>query len=145
MTDHEYLARCRTLADIAIVRGESPVGTVIVVDDEIVGEGIEASRARQDITCHAEVEAIRAAVRSHGADLSAATLYTTHEPCLLCSYVMRHHRVGRVVIEHAVPHVGGVTSSHPMLTLTDIPSWGPPPTVVWLAWPPSPRAGTSPR
>ena len=133
MTDHDsFLARCRALAALAGDRGESPVGALVVVDGAIVGEGVEASRARQDITCHAEVEAVRAAVQAFGRDLSAATLYTTHEPCLLCSYVIRHHRVGRIVIEHAVPHVGGVTSSHPILTITDVPSWGPPPTVVWI-------------
>ena len=98
MTDADALARCQQLADIAAERHESPVGAVVVHAGTIIGEGIEASKARQDVTCHAEVEAIRAAVQARGRDLSAATLYTTHEPCLLCSYVIRHPRVRRVVI-----------------------------------------------
>lgn len=116
---------------MAAERHESPVGSIVVDDDVIIGEGVEASKARQDVTCHAEVEAIRAAVRARGRDLSAATLYSTHEPCLLCSYVIRHYRIARVVIQHAVPHVGGVTSSHPILTATDVPAWGAPPEITW--------------
>jgi tRNA(adenine34) deaminase len=83
-------------------------------------------------TCHAEVEAIRNAVRKQGKDLSAATLYTTHEPCILCSYVIRHHRIRRVVIQHAVAHMGGATSAYPILAAKDIPIWGEPPEVIFL-------------
>ena len=109
------------------------MGAVIVADATIIGEGIEASKERGDITCHAEVEAIRAAVKARGRDLSMATLYTTHEPCLLCSYVIRHHHIARVVIQHAVAHVGGVTSTYPILTATDVPVWGAPPLVTWVS------------
>lgn len=132
MTDADALARCDALARIAAGHHESPVGSVVVIDDAIAGEGIEAAKRQGDVTYHAEVEAIRAAVRAQGRDLSSATLYTTHEPCLLCSYVIRHHRIARVVIRHAVPHVGGVTSAHPLLTATDIPAWGPPPMISFV-------------
>ncbi|AMY09124.1 tRNA-specific adenosine deaminase [Luteitalea pratensis] len=132
MTDADALARCDALAQIAASQGESPVGSAVVLGDAIIGEGVEAAKARHDVTCHAEVEAIRAAVATHGRDLSAATLYTTHEPCLLCSYVIRHHRIARVVIRHAVPDVGGATSRLPVLTTTDVASWGPPPVINWI-------------
>lgn len=129
MNDYLFMQRCEALAALAAQRQESPVGSVVVLEDQIIGEGIEAGKAKQDITCHAEVEAIRAAVQKHGKDLSAATLYTTHEPCILCSYVIRHHRIGRVVIQRAVAHIGGATSAYPILTAKDIPIWGEPPMV----------------
>ena len=132
MTDADYLTRCDALAQVAASRDESPVGSIVVLGDSVIGEGIEASKARRDVTCHAEVEAIRAAVATHGRDLSAATLYTTHEPCLLCSYVTRHHRISRVVIRQPVPDVGGATSRFPVLTTKDVASWGPPPTITWM-------------
>ncbi len=138
MTDADALARCDDLARIAADCQESPVGAVIVMEGAIVGEGVEAAKRRGDVTCHAEVEAIRAAVASRGRDLSTATLFTTHEPCLLCSYVIRHHRIARVVMRHAVPHVGGATSHHPILTVTDIPSWGPPPVIAFVPPPQAP-------
>ena len=133
MTDEECLARCQALARMAADRQESPVGSVIVVAGTIIGEGIEAAREKRDITAHAEVEAVRAAIGTHGTDLSLATLYTTHEPCLLCSYVIRHHHIARVVIQHAVAHVGGVTSTYPILTAKDVQVWGAPPLVTWVS------------
>ncbi len=63
------MERCKTLAAIAADRGESPVGSVVVLGDDIIGEGIEAGKSRQDVTFHAEVEAVREAVRKHGKDL----------------------------------------------------------------------------
>jgi len=93
-TDSLFMKRCEALAAIAAERGESPVGSVVVLGGKIIGEGIEAGKSKQDVTFHAEVEAVRDAVRKHGKDLSTATLYTTHEPCILCSYVIRHHRNG---------------------------------------------------
>ncbi len=126
------MQRCETLAAVATQHQESPVGSVVVWAGQIIGEGIEAGKAKQDITCHAEVEAIREAVKKYGKDLSAATLYTTHEPCILCSYVIRHHRIGRVVIRQAVAHIGGATSAYPILTAKDIAIWGEPPVVEFL-------------
>ena len=131
MTDADALARCDALGQVAASRDESPVGSIVVVGDSVIGEGLEASKAHRDVTFHAEVEAIRAAVATHGRDLSGATLYTTHEPCLLCSYVIRHHRIARVVIRRAVPDVGGATSRLPVLTTRDVASWGPPPVITW--------------
>lgn len=132
MNDHLFMQRCEALAAIAAGRQESPVGSVVVLDGNIIGEGIEAGKSTQDITCHAEVEAIRDAVRNYGKDLSGATLYTTHEPCILCSYVIRHHRIGRVVIKKAVRYIGGATSVYPILMANDIPVWGEPPKVKFL-------------
>lgn len=129
MNDGFFMQRCEALAIVAAQRQESPVGAVVVLGGRIIGEGIEAGKAKQDITCHAEVEAIRAAVQHQGKDLSGATLYTTHEPCILCSYVIRHHRIGRVVVRQPVAHIGGATSVYPVLTVKNIPIWGEPPIV----------------
>lgn len=131
-TDDHFMKHCAALATIAAERGESPVGSVVVLGGEVIGEGIEAGKSRQDITFHAEVEAVREAVKTHGKDLTSATLYTTHEPCILCSYVIRHHRIGRVVIQKAVAYIGGASSGYPVLTASDIPIWSPPPVVVFL-------------
>lgn len=132
MNDHFFMKHCEALAAVAAQRQEWPVGAVVVLDGKVIGEGIEAGKAKQDVTCHAEVEAIREAVKKYGKDLSAATLYTTHEPCILCSYVIRHHRIGRIVVRQAVTHIGGATSAYPILTAKDIPIWGEPPVVeIW--------------
>lgn len=59
MNDLIFLQRCEALAALATQRQEPPVGSVVVLEDQIIGEGIEAGKAKQDISCHAEVEAIR--------------------------------------------------------------------------------------
>jgi tRNA(adenine34) deaminase len=121
-TDTHFMERCKALAAIAADRGESPVGSVVVLGDDIIAEGIEAGKSRQDVTFHAEVEAVREAVRKHGKDLSAATLYTTHEPCILCSYVIRPHRIGRVVIQTAVAYTCNLLTRRVASTLSNLPN-----------------------
>lgn len=126
----DILDRCEHLAHEAELTGNTPVGAVVVQGLRIIGEGIERTRPTGDITNHAEVEAIRDAVRWLGhSDLSDCTLYTTHEPCLLCSHVIRHHGIAQVVYDQAVAHVGGATSAYTILTATDIAIWREPPVV----------------
>ncbi|WP_229210928.1 nucleoside deaminase [Dyadobacter jiangsuensis] len=131
MDDHRrFLQRCHELALEAGQSGNTPVGALIVRDGVIVGEGIEATRPDNDITRHAEVEAIRDALKRLGTDkLTGCAMYTTHEPCILCSYVIRHYQISWVGFEHAVPAVGGVSSSWPILTAADIQIWTPPPVI----------------
>lgn len=117
MDDILFFARCRELAAAAVAGGNPAVGSVIVRDAVIVGEGQEAGRSKGDVTCHAEIESIRDAAHRLGTtDLSDCVLYTTHEPCVMCAYVIRYHGLREVVYETAVPVVGGVNSIYPVLT-----------------------------
>src|SRR5699024_9976800 len=94
---HEiYLKRCLELADHAKQAGESPVGSVVVKAGKIIGEGFEKSRQLQDVTRHAEVVALLNALEN-GFSLSGATLYTNVEPCVLCTYAIRHYQIETVV------------------------------------------------
>lgn len=131
MNEHlPFIERCRQLAREAAETGNTPVGSVIVREGVIIGEGREATRPANDITRHAEVEAIRDALGHLGTPkLHGCLLYTTHEPCILCSYVIRHYQIGWVGFETKVPTVGGFSSGWPILTATDISIWGPPPIV----------------
>ncbi len=125
------MRRCLELARQARQHGESAVGSLVVRDGAVIGEGIEASRRALDITYHAEIEAIRAARNAlQSRHLPGCTLYTTHEPCLMCSYVIRQASISLVVIGCAVPDTGGFSSPYPLLTATDIAPWGQPPGVV---------------
>lgn len=127
----EFLQRCYKLAQLALDNGESPVGSVIVKDGIIIGEGVEKSRRLKDITRHAETVAILNALKnSH--DLSGATLYTNVEPCLLCSYVIRHHRIDKVVFSKYSGELGGTREPFNILTSSDFESWGNPPDILVL-------------
>lgn len=129
---HEsFMHRCLELAEIARQRGEVPVGSVIVRDGTVIAEGIEGVRTQRDIAAHAEMEAIRQTSRLlETLDLSGCTLYTSAEPCFMCSYAIRACRVGTVVIGAPVDTVGGVTSQFPVLSTTAVPHWSPPPNIV---------------
>jgi tRNA(Arg) A34 adenosine deaminase TadA len=128
MQDQQYMDRCLELAALAAAEGESPVGSVVVKDGQIIGEAYEKSKQLKDITRHAEVLAVMDAVSNTGS-CAGATLYTNVEPCLLCSYVIRHHRIARVVYSRACGELGGTNPQFNILTTGDIKAWGEPPTV----------------
>ena len=128
----EHFRICNELATEAGAQGNPPVGCLIVMEGQILARAMEATRTKQDVTAHAEMEALRLARWSlRKTDLSECLLLTTHEPCVMCSYAIRFHRISRVVYRQPVPHLGGATSSFPVLTTTETPpAWGPPPQVI---------------
>src|SRR5262245_263588 len=87
-------------AATAVSSGRTPFGAVLVGrDGQLIGEGHNTVRADLDPTAHAEVIAIRQAWRRLGEWrlLEGGTLYTSCEPCLMCSYVITQIGVRRVV------------------------------------------------
>lgn len=139
--DLERMARCRELARRAGQDGNQPIGALVAVGGEVLAEAEEQTPAGPLAFAHAELLAVQRAISASGRRrLPEATLYSTHEPCFLCSYALRAARIGRVVIESAVPEIGGATSRYPILTADDILTWGPPPVLVWVE-PPSPSDG----
>ena len=130
-THEGHMRRCLELARQARAEGNTPVGSVVVLGGQIVGEGVEQLPRGNDPTGHAEVLACRmAAARLGSSRLEGAVLYSTAEPCLMCSYVIRKSGVASVVYGTAVPHVGGVTSSLPVLTTPSLDEWRPAPRVL---------------
>jgi len=132
MDEHSfYLNRCRELAQLAAAEGETAVGCVIVKNGKIIGEGYEKSKQLKDVTRHAEVVAILDAVAKHG-DCKGATLYSNMEPCILCSYVLRHHQLAEVVFTNYCGELGGTNPKFNILGTDGILSWTKAPTVLFL-------------
>ena len=132
--DVYYLKLCELLAEEAAAKGDAPVGSIITKGDEFIAEAIEASKNKNDITCHAELEAIRLAVKNVKTnDLSDCVIYSTHEPCIMCSYAIRFYKIKKVVYQHAVNYLGGNSSSMPLLTSKEVPPhWAEVPVIVHL-------------
>ena len=132
MNDFYYLEKCEEIGVKAAAKGNPPVGALIVKDDVVLAEAEEAGRSKNDITCHAELEAIRKAVKAlNSNDLSACTLYSSHEPCIMCSYAIRFHKIKKVVYRQKVDFLGGSTSSMPLLISDDVPPhWSKAPEVI---------------
>ena len=130
--DHEaFMRRCIELAMQAGSNGETPVGSLIVRDGLVISEGLEAVIGSNDGTAHAEINAIRVACATLGGrDLSECTLYSTAEPCVMCSYAIRRAAIQRVVVGSLGSHLGGATSSYSLLTDASIAAWPSPPELI---------------
>lgn len=129
--DAKFMRYAIRLAQAARDRGDTPVGSVVVRDGHVIGEGIESVRTEKDPAGHAEVKAVQQACRSlNTLDLTGCSLFTTVEPCVMCSYVIRSTFISRVVIGRAAPHIGGFTSKYHILAALDIACWRQPPLVV---------------
>jgi tRNA(adenine34) deaminase len=115
--DHEkWMRRALALADRAANEGEVPVGAVLVLDDQLLGEGWNQVIATQDPTGHAEVVALRDAARVMGNyRLPGSTLYVTLEPCTMCVGAMIHARVELLVFAAEEPRAGVVCSTCSLL------------------------------
>ena len=97
--DHRFIGRALELARKGEgTPGASPIGCVIVIDGEIVAEGHNEVGIRHDPTAHAEMVAIRrAGARLERDDLRGATLYSTLQPCGMCTMASIWSRIDRVV------------------------------------------------
>ena len=79
-------------------QGASPIGCVIVLDGKVVGEGHNEVGLRHDPTAHAEMVAIRRACEALSRDdLRGATLYSTLQPCGMCTMASIWSGVARIV------------------------------------------------
>ena len=95
----------------ALDLGEVPVGAVVVQGGRIVGTGFNQPITGNDPTSHGEIVALRAAAQTLGNyRLTAATLYVTVEPCLMCAGAMVHARIGTLVYGASEPRAGVVHS-----------------------------------
>jgi len=98
MNDEQYMRRALELAKRAQDEGEVPIGAVLVLEEEIIGEGWNRPIAASDPTAHAEIQAMRAAALARrNYRLTGASLYVTLEPCEMCVGAMFHARIGRAV------------------------------------------------
>ena len=96
--DVRYMQMALAEAQKAYDMGEIPVGCIIVADNQIVGRGHNLTETLQDVTAHAEIQAITAAASTLGGKyLTQCTLYVTLEPCVMCAGAIGWAQIRRVV------------------------------------------------
>jgi tRNA(adenine34) deaminase len=97
--DEVFMRRAIQLAEAASGRrGAAPIGCVIVLDGRIVGEGSNEVGPLRDPTAHAEIVAIRRAAKTLAdPELRGATLYSTLQPCGMCSMASIWAKIDRIV------------------------------------------------
>ncbi|SFJ79342.1 tRNA adenosine(34) deaminase TadA [Methylophaga sulfidovorans] len=109
--DHYWMQRALALARNAEIEGEVPVGAVIVLDNQVIGEGWNQPIASQDATAHAEIIALRQACQTmKNYRLPGADIYITLEPCIMCAGALIHARIARCIYATAEPKTGAAGS-----------------------------------
>jgi len=109
ITEKQMMQHCIHLSSTA-PRQELPIACVICDGHNIVAEGTNEVQRNSDVTRHAEVVAIsRAQKFLKRKKLSHCTLYTTVEPCPICSFAIRETQISRVVYAMSSPLMGGMS------------------------------------
>lgn len=129
---HEkFMRRCIELASFAKAKGKAAVGSVVVKDGIIIGEGIEGDEDYPGLIAHSEIIALIKAVEYNGGyDLSNCILYTTVEPCFMCSYATRRTKISTVVYGVEAGEIGGASSAFPFLISNEFKRWDSAPKVI---------------
>lgn len=96
--DTYFMKKALKEAEIAFEKGEIPVGAVIVIEDRIIARAHNLTELLNDVTAHAEMQAITAAANFLGGKyLHNCTLYVTLEPCQMCAGALYWSQISKIV------------------------------------------------
>jgi tRNA(adenine34) deaminase len=118
--DSVFMQQALALAEQASQEDEVPVGAVLVEQGKVIATGYNRKEHNQDPLAHAEILAIREALKHRQSwRLEATTMYVTLEPCLMCLGAMIQARIKRIVYAAKEPKGGCI---HSALQLHKIPN-----------------------
>lgn len=98
MTQDKFLQVAIEEARKGLAEGGIPIGSVLVIDDQIVGRGHNRRVQKGSAILHAEMDAIENAGRLKASDYRKAVLYSTLSPCDMCSGMALLYRMPKIVI-----------------------------------------------
>lgn len=98
LNDEHFMKQALFEAQRAFERGEVPIGAIIVSDNRIIARGHNLTETLNDVTAHAEMQAITSAASVLGGKyLIDCTLYVTIEPCPMCAGALGWSQISRIV------------------------------------------------
>ncbi len=98
LDDSYFMKQALLEAQKAADRDEVPVGAIIVCNGRIIARAHNLTEVLNDVTAHAEMQAITAAANVLGGKyLTDCTLYVTVEPCVMCAGAIAWAQIGRLV------------------------------------------------
>ena len=113
--DNYFMRRALEEAKIALSKNEVPVGAVIVADKKIIARAHNLTETLNDVTAHAEMQAITSASNYLGGKyLKGCTLYVTLEPCQMCAGALYWAQISKIVF--GAKDFTGVTSNENEIT-----------------------------
>ncbi|GAB4161659.1 MAG: nucleoside deaminase [Winogradskyella sp.] len=96
--DTYFMRKALQEAEVAFEKGEIPVGALIVVEDRIIARTHNLTELLNDVTAHAEMQAITSAANFLGGKyLTKCTLYVTLEPCQMCAGALYWSQIAKIV------------------------------------------------
>lgn len=108
-------------AEMAFEKDEIPVGALIVIDNKVIARGHNLTEMLNDVTAHAEMQAITAAANFIGGKyLTGCTLYVTLEPCQMCAGALYWSQISKIVFGASDENRGFITMGtklHPKTTV----------------------------
>lgn len=105
--DAYFMKRALQEAETAFEKGEVPIGAIIVVQDRIIARAHNLTERLNDVTAHAEMQAITAAANFLGGKyLHNCTLYVTLEPCQMCAGALFWSQIPKIVFGAYDPQRG---------------------------------------
>lgn len=121
--DERFMRLALSEAQKALAADEIPIGCVVVSQNQIIGRGHNLTETLQDVTAHAEIQAITAAAQTVGGKyIPDATLYVTVEPCPMCAGAIGWAQISRIVYGAPDPKRGYTTFApralHPKAMVT---------------------------
>jgi tRNA(adenine34) deaminase len=120
-TDEYFMKKALQEAEVAFEKDEIPVGAIIVIDNKVIARGHNLTEMLNDVTAHAEMQAITAAANFLGGKyLVGCTLYVTIEPCQMCAGALYWSQISKIVFGASDEHRGFEkmrTQLHPKTTV----------------------------
>lgn len=121
--DGFFMKKALAEAQVALDKGEVPVGVVVVGNNTIIARAHNLTEALTDVTAHAEMQAITAAANAIGGKyLHGCTMYVTLEPCSMCAGALYWSQISRLVFGAQDPKRGyrqQGTPLHPKTKVTE--------------------------
>ena len=122
LNDDYFMKFALKEAESAAIQNEIPVGAVVVVEDKIIARAHNLTQRLNDVTAHAEMQAITSAANYlNGKYLVGCTLYVTLEPCVMCAGALIWSQLNRLVYGASDPKKGFLQSGiqlHPKTAVT---------------------------
>ena len=120
-SDEYFMKKALLEAEQAFEKGEVPVGAVIVVDNKIIARAHNLTELLNDVTAHAEMQAITSASNFLGGKyLNNCTLYVTLEPCQMCGGALFWSQISNVVYGASDPERGCISLNNKLHPKTKI-------------------------
>jgi len=96
--DNFFMKEAFKEAQLALAEDEIPIGAVVVCKGQIIGRGHNLTERLNDVSAHAEMQALTAAANYMGGKyLPECVLYVTMEPCVMCAGASYWFQIGRIV------------------------------------------------